>query len=265
MKMIVFLVLAGLSLAAGQANPSSGFGCLDTTLQTAPAALQSWAAFICAYRGKFDGNVKNYEAAFNNLKVTLTAGGCKVDEVLGTDATIANTAGSVTDIADQAGRVAIKLTDALDLTPALTDVLCKLLNGALTSTCLKNILANLTPQLLNQIYDVFCKNNINALSAATIYELLKNIGCFADDTIGTKDAVEQLIAKLGEGLAPALQNVLQGLAGGIVAAKGSLVVAGPLTDLTSAAICTVLNLLKNNPNLLGVLTGGLGGLGGLPG
>ncbi|XP_077134822.1 uncharacterized protein LOC143788805 [Ranitomeya variabilis] len=186
----------------GDTDPGNGWGCLIEALKKSPDALKTLSKFICDYRRKFDGNVKNYEAAFDNVKDTLKKLGCEADYLLGTDATIKDTAGNVTEVGAHAGRVVLKLTDALNLFPFVTAVLCDLTEGALTSTCLDNIFGK----------------GIDALSAFDIFELLEQLGCFLGATIGTKEGVENLVDKFGEGLAPPLKNIFQGLRDKIVAA-----------------------------------------------
>ncbi|XP_073427360.1 ranaspumin-like isoform X2 [Dendrobates tinctorius] len=229
MKMIIFLVLAGLSLAAGKTDPGSRWQCLFIGLETAPKTLQELAKFICKYRGKFDGNVENYKNAFNELKKTLIHFGCEVNGILGTAATIEDIGGDAAKAAEHAGSVVLRLTDGLGLTPKLTDVLCKLTSGALSSDCLKNILASRTPDLIKKLYDLTCK---------------QQLGCFVGDALGTKDKVEELFAKLGYALAPTVNGFLDILADDIDdEVSGKTVV--------SDNICRVLKILSGQVRIFG--------------
>ncbi|XP_073427359.1 ranaspumin-like isoform X1 [Dendrobates tinctorius] len=243
MKMIIFLVLAGLSLAAGKTDPGSRWQCLFIGLETAPKTLQELAKFICKYRGKFDGNVENYKNAFNELKKTLIHFGCEVNGILGTAATIEDIGGDAAKAAEHAGSVVLRLTDGLGLTPKLTDVLCKLTSGALSSDCLKNILASRTPDLIKKLYDLTCKD-ISDLSAYNIFLVLQQLGCFVGDALGTKDKVEELFAKLGYALAPTVNGFLDILADDIDdEVSGKTVV--------SDNICRVLKILSGQVRIFG--------------
>ncbi|XP_075178249.1 uncharacterized protein LOC142250075 [Anomaloglossus baeobatrachus] len=151
MKIIVFLVLAGLSLAApgdSDTNPDTRWQCSFNGLKISSDLMQKFSTLICDYKGK----------------------------------------------------------GALRIAPGLTDAFCKLTSGALFSTCAANILTDFLPSTITKLDDLFCKNDLTALSTNDLFLLIQNIGCFANDALGTKDTVEELFKQLGDLLAPLLRN-----------------------------------------------------------
>ncbi|KAM4021840.1 uncharacterized protein ACNLHF_027165 [Anomaloglossus baeobatrachus] len=183
-------------------------------------------------RKKFDANVANYKDFFTELKEISKKVGCSIDEILGTDGTV--------------GGLGIK--------GPLSDVLCKLMSKALLSDCLANMHANLVPERITKVNKLLCKSDYKALSADDLIQFFKQVACFGDDALGTKDALETLASGLGDTAAPLLQDLLTTL-------------VGLLQELFPGGIpglgCTLLNI--GNGGAGGVLGGTLGVAGGLLG
>ncbi|XP_073427468.1 ranaspumin-like [Dendrobates tinctorius] len=244
MKMIIFLVLAGLSLAAGDTDPGSRWQCLFDGLETTPTALQKLAEFICKYRGKFDGNVENYKNAFAEVKDTLEKLTCYLDEVLGTDATIEDIGGDAAKAAEHAGSVVLRLTGGLGLNEAATDLLCELAGGVLTSDCWAAAIATKLPAVITAIDDTFCKTYKDAELARKVIELLREVGCLADDITGSGETVENLVTNLGKSLEDLLKPII-----------GTL--KGLDTNVPGGLTCKVVDILSGQSGAGGVLAGGL--------
>ncbi|XP_073427467.1 ranaspumin-like [Dendrobates tinctorius] len=242
MKMIIFLVLAGLSLAAGDTDPGSRWQCLFDGLETTPTALQKLAEFICKYRGKFDGNVENYKNAFAEVKDTLEKLTCHLDEVLGTDATIEDIGGDAAKAAEHAGSVVLRLTGGLGLNEAATDLLCQLAGGVLTSDCLAAAIATKLPAVITAIDDTFCKPYQDAAPVRKVIDFLIKIACLAGDITGSGETVENLVTNLGKSLEDLLKPII-----------------GTLKDLDrellSGLTCSVVNSLSGESSIAAFLAG----------
>ncbi|KAM4022092.1 uncharacterized protein ACNLHF_027346 isoform 4-T4 [Anomaloglossus baeobatrachus] len=203
MKIIVFLVLAGLSLAAPgitDTNPDTRWKYMSDELKQFPDLMQKFRTFTCNYKGKFDDNAANFENFFNALKSTSGQVGCLADTLLGTNGTIEQTAEGASDALKYTDKVGGEFIDGLGLSPTVAYALCQL---------------TLTPATILKLDDLYCKNDFTALSAYDLFESLQNIGFFADDALGTKETVEELFKKFGDTLAPPLQKIVRSTAGAL--------------------------------------------------
>ncbi|KAM4023576.1 uncharacterized protein ACNLHF_028252 isoform 2-T2 [Anomaloglossus baeobatrachus] len=243
MKIIVFLVLAGVSLAAA----GERFPCFIATLQSTPGLKEKCLTFICNYRGNnFDGSAQNYNDALKALKGTTANGACSVEQILGTDGALVDISASATEVGAQAISAGAKLTDALGLSDAGTDVLCKL---------------NLTPQTISALDDLLCKNDYKALSANMLFTLLKQVACFGDDAAGTRGALENVVASLGDAAVPLLQNVVATVIGLLQELfPGGMPGLG--CDLVRGLAGGVGGLTGGATGIVGGLAGGAGGVAG---
>ncbi|KAM4022093.1 uncharacterized protein ACNLHF_027347 [Anomaloglossus baeobatrachus] len=267
MKIIVFLVLAGLSLAApgdSDTNPDTRWQCSFNGLMKTSDFMQKFSRLACDYEGKFKNNMQNFEVAFNSLKEALGQYGCNLDEILGTKATLEQTGEGAADIATEVSRVLGEVLSALGIAPGLAKVVCKLTSGALFSKCAATILTNSLPSTNTKLYDLFCKDDFTALSAYDIFIFFQNIGCFVDDALGTKETVEELFKKFGDPLAPLLQNFVISLAG-ILKDSGVLKSGCLLFNILSGAGGGLLGGVFGGSLLGGGGVGGGAGGGILPG
>ncbi|KAM4021526.1 uncharacterized protein ACNLHF_026895 isoform 2-T2 [Anomaloglossus baeobatrachus] len=240
MKMIVFLVLAGVSLAAA----GERWECLFDGLKQSPDVLHKYITFICDHSSNnFDANVANYRASFTALKGAVKKIGCSLDDIVGTEDALESASGTTTDVAALAGRVVGNLIGGLGIKGPLSDVLCKLTSKALLSDCLANIVANLVPDKITKVDNLLCKSDYKALSADDLIQFFQEIGCFGDDALGTGDALKTLASGLGDAAAPVLQNVVATL-------------IGLLQELFPGGIPSL------GCNLLNIASGGAGGIVG---
>ncbi|XP_073427470.1 uncharacterized protein [Dendrobates tinctorius] len=201
MKMIIFLVLAGLSLAAGDTDPGSRWQCFFNDLKMVPKVLQEMVKFICTCRGKFDRNVENCKNAFYEMKYTLRDFGCQDDDAFGTAASIEDDAEDAISVAEQAERAFLELTEGLGLNEASTDLLCKLSSGGLLSSkCLGEAIKTNLPAVITALDDTFCKTYKDAELERKVTEFLIKIGCKVDDIAGSKETEQNLVNNLGASL-----------------------------------------------------------------
>ncbi|KAM4022199.1 uncharacterized protein ACNLHF_027429 isoform 2-T2 [Anomaloglossus baeobatrachus] len=73
MKIIVFLVLAGLSLAAPgitDTNPDTRLKDVSNGLKKSPHLMRKLGIFTCNYKSNFDDNAANFENGVNALRST---------------------------------------------------------------------------------------------------------------------------------------------------------------------------------------------------
>ncbi|KAM4022090.1 uncharacterized protein ACNLHF_027346 isoform 2-T2 [Anomaloglossus baeobatrachus] len=144
MKIIVFLVLAGLSLAAPgitDTNPDTRWKYMSDELKQFPDLMQKFRTFTCNYKGKFDDNAANFENFFNALKSTSGQVGCLADTLLGTNGTIEQTAEGASDALKYTDKVGGEFIDGLGLSPTVAYALCQLTSDAFLSASVENILS----------------------------------------------------------------------------------------------------------------------------
>ncbi|XP_056385306.1 uncharacterized protein LOC130281747 isoform X2 [Hyla sarda] len=258
MKIIIFLVLAGLSLAQEDLNcpeppiPKDKKECTLQALKGFSNFSKSFKTFICEYKGTFDANKENHAKAARDLIRAMACSGCGADDWISQSGT------TFEEIYKDTGRfgteiltIVNKIADVLGLTEALTKLICDLAGDALASECLEKILMEDTDKALHGLNDLFCKNDLNKLTAEQIIDLLVNFGCFADDALHTKETLKTFLKALGEDLRPALIDLLKTLKD-LLIQKG---IAGKL-------VCDVTKfVLGEKPAIVldGVLGGGAGG------
>ncbi|XP_069834899.1 uncharacterized protein [Dendropsophus ebraccatus] len=264
MKTIIFMVLAGLSLAQedlGCTRPASTVGkeeCLAQALKEVSDFKSGLYTFLCKYSGSIEEpeNDENYKKALDKAIRGLACAGCLGDGALETGDTLEDLLKDSGKLVKHAGPLLLKVTDSLGLTPAVTNLVCKLGEGLLTSECLTKLLKQDVDQLVKSINKLFCTGDKSALTVEQVLKLLREVGCVLDDAIKTQQA-QWLLEGSGESLSDTLTNVLNILKDGLVG------------SVPANLICNLSNVLIGVTPLLSVggVTGGLtnGVAGGLTG
>ncbi|XP_056386085.1 uncharacterized protein LOC130282153 [Hyla sarda] len=258
MKIIIFLVLAGLSLAQEEINcpepptPKDKKECLIEAFKEGSNFTKSYTKYMCEYRGKFEDNRENHDKAARDAFMTMACAGCVPDDFLATGKTFEEILENTGKLEAEILIIAEKIADILGLTEGVFNVICNLVGDVLASECTERILKDNTPGLIKTLVELFCKNDPKALSVDQMIDLLSNIGCFGDDALHTKDILEKLLKGSGENLKTVLTGVIDTI-------KDLLVQKGLVSDLT----CDLTEVVSGEDSMLefdGVVGGGGRGL-----
>ncbi|XP_044158255.1 ranaspumin-like [Bufo gargarizans] len=134
MKIIFFLVLAGLSLSHGfqcieKRQAATSLKCLQNALEIAPKFLEKLVYFLCNYEEGIENNKKEFEDALRELIAILECAGCTVDKLIGTKVTVEELLGDIGGAGKDAIYAILKIADELKLTGPVADLACSLLKG----------------------------------------------------------------------------------------------------------------------------------------
>ncbi|XP_044156453.1 ranaspumin-like [Bufo gargarizans] len=144
MKIIFFLVLAGLSVSHGydciqRYQAANTLQCLKNALEIAPDFLEKLIYFLCNYKDGMKNNKREFEAAFRDLIEIVECGGCALDKITGTNESIEELLGDIGGAGQQAVFGILKAADGLQLTGPVAHLACSLLKGLGTPGGLVNL------------------------------------------------------------------------------------------------------------------------------
>ncbi|XP_040264361.1 ranaspumin-like [Bufo bufo] len=144
MKIIFFLVLAGLSLSYGfeciqKLQAETSLECLQNALKIAPTFLEKLVYFLCNYKKGIENNKKEFEDALRELIEILECAGCTVDKLIGTKVTIEDLLGDIGGAGKDVVYEILKIADKLKLTGPVANLACSLLKGLGTPGGLVNL------------------------------------------------------------------------------------------------------------------------------
>ncbi|XP_075688294.1 ranaspumin-like [Rhinoderma darwinii] len=214
MKIIIFFVLAGLSLATDfgcEPDLVSDRQCVIQAVQNVPDLLKKLQEFLCEYKDNIENNEENYKKFAGEFIKTLALAGCGVDQLLCTSKTFEELSIDIGELSAHLVYGVDKILNVLGISEGLTQILCDVAGDALASECLKHILQNLTPDLIEKVNALVCEKNRDALSSHDLIVLLKEAGCFGDDLLHTDDALENLLEDTSTDLRDLLDHVLDAL------------------------------------------------------
>ncbi|XP_071982974.1 ranaspumin-like [Engystomops pustulosus] len=219
MQIIILFVLAGLSLATEngcyvppEGGPLINPECLKTALTRFPVFTKHLAFFICGYKGKIEYSQEELEATIRELIVILKCAGCPLfgieyfEDGDSLDVILAVLGKSLYEVSEELFHV----LDALAVSEGGTDLLCKLTKKALLSDCLWKLTAVDLAKLPEDLKQLICKGDRNAITAKQVITILKDITCLAGDALGIDDKwLDELLEHLGdEGLKDLLKEVI---------------------------------------------------------
>ncbi|KAG8555532.1 hypothetical protein GDO81_017740 [Engystomops pustulosus] len=219
MQIIILFVLAGLSLATEngcyvppEGGPLINPDCLKTALTRFPEFTKHLAFFICGYKGKIEYSQEELEATIRELLVILKCAGCPLFGIanFGDGDSLDKILVALGKILNEVSVELFRVLDATKLSAEATDLLCKLTKKALLSGCLWKLTAVNLAKLPEDLKQLICKGDRNAITAKQVIKILKDITCLAGDALGIDDKwLKELIEKLGdEGLKDLLKEVI---------------------------------------------------------
>ncbi|XP_056385410.1 uncharacterized protein LOC130281804 [Hyla sarda] len=216
MKIIIFLVLAGLSLAQEdlqcQKKTVDDRACVIYAIENSRDFMKTFTIYLCDYKGLFDDNTKNYNETSEDLIQTLACAGCGPDGFLSNGNTFEDLLGNAAKRIKEIGKPVGRIADILDFTQPITDFICYLEGEALTSECATKILQRDVPEDVDKLNKLFCESDFDALSEHEIITLWSDLDCLGDDALHTGDAMENLLKKVaGEEFKKALRSIVDEL------------------------------------------------------
>ncbi|XP_056385321.1 uncharacterized protein LOC130281757 [Hyla sarda] len=272
MKIIIFFVLAGFSLAQEEdlncpeeIIPKENEECMTETLETLSDSTKELKTFICKYQGTFDDNEDNYDSSMKEIIRALACSGCDADKLLGMkNETFEEIFEDIGKIGDKGGELVVKVTDALGLTEGLTTFLCHQVGDVLVAECKEKLLKKEVPELLKDLKKLYCKYDLNKLTGEDTVEMMSILGCIGDKTLHTKETLKNMFRDIGDDLKPTLDKILDAIKE--ITAKEGLV-SDVVCDVTEVVLGEkpLLDVGGGNGPVGEVLHGGDGDDGGLLG
>ncbi|XP_071983360.1 uncharacterized protein [Engystomops pustulosus] len=197
MKIIILFALAGLSLAVERScyvtsgSRPTDAECVEIALNNVPAFTIHLAIFLGTYQGKITRNEEKFRAATKELILILKSVCCNLEAVLDIPVgqTFEEALAAARKTLEDVARELFELLDTLQLSDGATDLLCTLADDALLSKSMTSALRNDVSLLPDNLKAFICKRDRNAVTAKDVEQLLRNIGCFGDDALGTGDTV----------------------------------------------------------------------------
>ncbi|XP_077307217.1 ranaspumin-like [Lithobates pipiens] len=191
--------------------------CLAKSVTKLGYLLPAIGKYVCAYN-KFqeDGNVKNYNDAAEIFIGVLKCVSCHFD--LG-DKNLEDLLVSAGGTGVEALATGIEILKKLGIDELKTKLVCALVGKLLQSPCLQEALTKITPDILTDLKDLYCKSkNSGATGVASgLSKLLGRIDCALGEAIGlesdkTLDFTNVFVLLFKEDALEALSpELLQGL------------------------------------------------------
>ncbi|XP_071983425.1 uncharacterized protein [Engystomops pustulosus] len=203
MKIVIFLVLAGLSLATD----------CDKSCE------KKRNCFIAASQShENDDNFKKASIAYVE---TLTYVGCTLDDLLHTGQTLENLSQNTGEFLSSVYYTVSWFADSFGLYEGVASLLCTQTGDVLASKCLAELLQGDIPNLYLLLDGALCTENLDSLFEEQLMDFFIHLKCFGDDALHRYGILKQLFDIAGVNVQEILKEVIGkiklGLAGANIA------------------------------------------------
>ncbi|KAM3915635.1 uncharacterized protein RB166_017863 [Leptodactylus fuscus] len=211
MKILIFLVLAGISLAEDQNNcvapPKDFKTCLQFAFEHLADFLTKFKNFVCNYDGKFEEKEGEYKDMAKEFIDAMKCGGCTPNQILGTRLPFEELANNSGHLVAAMGHFTAKAGDALKISKPVASLLCNMTGDALAKECVNNIMKRGTKAALGKLDLLACQTNAETSTHEMIVKLTE-AECLGDKMLLKDNAMEKALLQSGGDLKGALQNCI---------------------------------------------------------
>ncbi|XP_044158172.1 uncharacterized protein LOC122944035 [Bufo gargarizans] len=228
MKIIIFLALAGLSLAADIVPPPpmpnqmlypvpgtapNSEACIKNAIKAVSGLFPALTKFVCFYHGPSKYNEANLKEAIQKLADLLGATDCTLETLLGlTKVSLENMLLGDEQAINDLAKTLVGILGLIGITKPVAEAVCFLL-GPLPVDCVQNLLATIDDNVLQGL---LCPKK-GAVTPGLLADLLMTVDSCLGGLLGSTDStpvgdlVNALLTNLGVDLGVTVDSLLDTL------------------------------------------------------